>query len=87
MKALDLMNSCRKPGAGMIELAMRGFSDLEIEQCWMVGDRNEDQQCAEAAGIKFVWASVMHAEFAGSGIQEVKCPHISADILKEFISL
>jgi D-glycero-D-manno-heptose 1,7-bisphosphate phosphatase len=87
MKALDLMNSCRKPGAGMIELAMRGFSDLDIAQSWVIGDRPEDQQCAEAAGVKFVWAAVMHAKFAGSGMREIECQHIDPDVLTEFLSL
>jgi D-glycero-D-manno-heptose 1,7-bisphosphate phosphatase len=87
MKTLDLMNSCRKPGAGMIELAMRGFSDLDIAQSWMIGDRPEDQQCAEAAGIKFVWASVMHSKFASPGMREIECQHIAPDILMEFLAL
>jgi len=87
MKSLDLMNSCRKPGAGMIELATKGFSDLDIAQSWMIGDRPEDQQCAEAAGIKFVWASVMHSKFAGPGMREIECQHIAPDILMEFLAL
>jgi D-glycero-D-manno-heptose 1,7-bisphosphate phosphatase len=88
MKTLDLMNSCRKPGAGMIELAMRGFSDLDIAQSWMIGDdRAEDQQCAEAAGVKFVWAAAMHAKFAGPGMRELKCQHIDPNVLTEFLSL
>jgi len=87
MKTLDLMNSCRKPGAGMIELAMRGFSDLDIAQSWMIGDRPEDQKCAEAAGVKFVWASVMHAKFAGPGMREIEYQHINPDVLMQFLSL
>jgi len=87
MKTLDLMNSCRKPGAGMIELAIKGFSDLEIADCWMVGDRPEDQKCAEAAGVKFVWAPVMHAKFTVSGMREIECQHIAPDILMEFLAL
>jgi D-glycero-D-manno-heptose 1,7-bisphosphate phosphatase len=53
--------SCRKPGHGMLLVAARPLA--ELKDCWMIGDRPEDQQCAEAAGVKFVWASVMHRHF------------------------
>lgn len=77
--------SCRKPGHGMLTVAARSMADLS--DCWMIGDRPEDQQCAEAAGVKFVWASVMHAKFAGPGMREINCQHIEPDILMEFLAL
>jgi len=77
--------SCRKPGHGMILTAARPLA--ELKDCWMIGDRPEDQQCAEAAEVKFVWASVMHAKFAGPGMREIECQHISPDILMEFLAL
>jgi D-glycero-D-manno-heptose 1,7-bisphosphate phosphatase len=77
--------SCRKPGHGMILTAARPLA--ELKDCWMIGDRPEDQKCAEAAGVKFVWASVMHAKFAGPGMREIECQHISPDILMEFLAL
>ena len=77
--------SCRKPGYGMLKLAARSLTDLS--NCWMIGDRPEDQQCAEAAGVKFVWASVLHAEFAGPGMREIDCQHIAPDVLMEFLAL
>jgi D-glycero-D-manno-heptose 1,7-bisphosphate phosphatase len=77
--------SCRKPGHGMITVAAQSMTDLN--DCWMIGDRPEDQQCAEAAGVKFVWASVMHAKFAGPGMREIECQHIEPDVLREFLSL
>lgn len=44
----------RKPGSGMIELAMDAFPKaLEYQ---MVGDRDEDYQAAQAANIPFLWA-------------------------------
>lgn len=55
--------------------------------CWMVGDRPEDEKCAEAAGIKFVWASVVHAKFAGPGMREIDCLHLDPNVLAEFLSL
>jgi D-glycero-D-manno-heptose 1,7-bisphosphate phosphatase len=77
--------SCRKPAHGMILVAARPLA--ELKDCWMIGDRPEDQQCAEAAGVKFVWASVMHAKFAGSGMREVECQHFDPNVLTEFLSL
>lgn len=77
--------SCRKPGHGMLLIAAQALADLR--ECWMIGDRPEDQQCATAAGVKFIWASVMHAKFAGPGIREIECRHIAPDILTEFLGL
>jgi len=52
---------CRKPEPGMIfDLIMR-WSSLNLTT--FIGDRPEDQQAAEAAGVKFVWAW----EFFGRG--------------------
>src|SRR4028118_1129431 len=76
---------CRKPGYGMILVAAQGLTDLS--NCWMVGDRPEDQQCAEAAGVKFVWASVMHAKFAGPGMPQSEWQHIEPDVLMQFLRL
>jgi D-glycero-D-manno-heptose 1,7-bisphosphate phosphatase len=77
--------SCRKPGHGMISVAARSLA--ELTDCWMIGDRPEDQKCAEAAGVKFVWASVMHSKFAGPGMREIECQHIDPNVLTEFLSL
>lgn len=49
----------RKPGTGMVQAAIE---DLEtppetISQILMVGDRETDKQCAEAANIVFLWAN------------------------------
>jgi len=79
--------SCRKPGCGMILVGLQGFYSVDIGDCWMIGDRPEDEACALAAGIKFIWASVMHAKFAGPGMREIECQHISPDILMEFLAL
>lgn len=46
----------RKPGTGMLNLAL---SELQIDwgfSCLMIGDRDEDFQCAANAKIPFVWA-------------------------------
>ncbi|MEG3875759.1 HAD-IIIA family hydrolase [Microcoleus sp. herbarium7] len=77
--------TCRKPGNGMILLASQTVTNLS--DCWMIGDRPEDQQCAIAAGVKFIWASVLHTKFAGPGVREIECQHIDVDVLTEFLSL
>ena len=59
----------------------------ELKDCWMIGDRPEDEACASAAGIKFIWASVMHAKFAGPGMREIECQHIEPDTLMDFLAL
>jgi D-glycero-D-manno-heptose 1,7-bisphosphate phosphatase len=54
-----LFDSFRKPGCGMIDLALSDFLKAgmsENSQYLMVGDRPEDQQCAEKAQISFLWA-------------------------------
>jgi D-glycero-D-manno-heptose 1,7-bisphosphate phosphatase len=79
--------SCRKPGCGMILVGLQGFYSVDIGDCWMIGDRPEDEACALAAGIKFIWASVMHAKFAGPGMREIECQHIDPDVLVQFLSL
>jgi D-glycero-D-manno-heptose 1,7-bisphosphate phosphatase len=44
----------RKPDIGMIDLISY---DYEFWQGLLVGDREEDKQCAESAKIPFMWAS------------------------------
>jgi D-glycero-D-manno-heptose 1,7-bisphosphate phosphatase len=57
----DSSQSFRKPGIGMISLVSSHFSSLS--NCYMVGDRPEDEQCAEAAGIDFMPADVWRDRF------------------------
>ena len=80
----DLPVSCRKPEFGMLLIAAKGNIHKDS---WMIGDRPEDEACSIAAGVKFVWASVMHAKFANSGMREIDCQHIPADVLMEFLAL
>ncbi|MEG4013103.1 MULTISPECIES: HAD-IIIA family hydrolase [unclassified Microcoleus] len=80
-----LIISCRKPGHGMIVTAARGLTDLS--DCWMIGDRPEDEVCAKSAEIKFVWASVLHAKFSAPGIKEIDCLHLDPDVLMQFLGI
>ena len=43
--------NCRKPKTGMIESAMADF-DIDLENSWMVGDKNIDVETGIAANIK-----------------------------------
>lgn len=54
LEALSIWNfdSFRKPGTGMLHLAAEIYN-LDLNEAWMVGDRAEDEQCAEGAGINF----------------------------------
>jgi D-glycero-D-manno-heptose 1,7-bisphosphate phosphatase len=45
----NLIGTFRKPGAGMLK-AM----DINLEERWMIGDREEDRLAAEAAGFGFL---------------------------------
>ncbi|TAG98755.1 MAG: HAD-IIIA family hydrolase [Oscillatoriales cyanobacterium] len=76
--------SCRKPGHGMIELARTGF---DWDECWMVGDRDEDKKCAIAADINFVPTTVMLAKFTNLGMQEIECTHTDPNVLLKFLAL
>ncbi len=48
----DLSGSFRKPGSGMLQLALRQFSALP-QDCLMVGDQPADRGAAIAAAIEF----------------------------------
>jgi len=75
--------SCRKPGHGMLLIAAESFG---LEDAWMTGDRPEDEQCAAAAGIKFIPAAVMMAKFT-PGMSEIACTHTDPNVLLEFLAL
>lgn len=46
----------RKPRPGMIVEAMKAYSITDPKKVLMVGDRDEDQAAAAAAGADFCWA-------------------------------
>lgn len=50
---LGIAYQFRKPMPGMLKLAMRLHGADEV---LFVGDRPEDEEAAEAAGVSFVWA-------------------------------
>ena len=48
-------DSFRKPGIGMIQWYREQFASLPTQEL-LVGDMESDLQCAEKAGIDFLWA-------------------------------
>lgn len=64
----------RKPGAGMLLLAMGCFPCDEEDQYLYVGDREEDEQAAHAAKIPFMWAHDWLKPEQKEGPEEVDPP-------------
>ena len=60
----------RKPGAGMIYRAANDF-EIDLSRSWMIGDRDEDEKAAIAAGVNFFWADVWRMRFT-PGMYEVR---------------
>lgn len=54
--------SFRKPSWGMLQV-MEG---VDLNLSWMVGDRPEDEGCATAAGLNFMWAADWRSHFLGT---------------------
>jgi D-glycero-D-manno-heptose 1,7-bisphosphate phosphatase len=78
------MGSFRKPGAGMLNLALQFY---QPDECWMIGDREEDRLAARAAGINFMWADVWRSRFVkGLNTLDLSCRHISKEILLKFLA-
>ena len=75
----------RKPGAGMIYRAANDF-EIDLTKSWMIGDRDEDEKAAKAAGLSFMPAEIWHMRFtprhllqagepvqrSGSGMYEIR---------------
>lgn len=47
----------RKPNPGMLTYLIDSYNDTHVSRILFVGDRTEDQQAAQAAGVDFMWAS------------------------------
>ncbi|NES64855.1 MAG: HAD-IIIA family hydrolase [Okeania sp. SIO2D1] len=51
----DLIGTYRKPGSGILHHILIS-NEVDPRNCLMVGDRPEDEGCANAAGVEFLWA-------------------------------
>jgi HAD superfamily hydrolase (TIGR01662 family) len=52
----------RKPNPGMLLEAMQTCGSVGPSETLFVGDRPEDEQAAQAAGVSFVWADTFFTE-------------------------
>jgi D-glycero-D-manno-heptose 1,7-bisphosphate phosphatase len=77
------MGSFRKPGAGIVNLVLQL---LQPDDCWMIGDREEDACCAAGAGINFMWADVWRHRFTkGMDTLDLSSRDISKETLVKFL--
>lgn len=77
-------DSFRKPGAGMAQMAIETFGEIE-SGVWMIGDRPEDQGCAESAGINFMWANIARNKFIPGEHEQIT--HINREVLLKFLAI
>lgn len=78
----------RKPGEGMLVRAMVEYSpETQNSQHWMIGDRQEDELCAVAAGVNFVWADIWRHRFQ-KGMSEIDLTSrdVSRDTFRKFLA-
>jgi D-glycero-D-manno-heptose 1,7-bisphosphate phosphatase len=75
---LAISCSCRKPSAYFLNRAARDY-DLDLEQSWMIGDRDVDIECGQRAGVHTIQIASDHPttkagqvvpHFCASGILE-----------------
>lgn len=64
---LELNGTFRKPGNGMLTLAINIHG---ADECWYIGDRPEDEQAAASAGVNFLPADIWRSRFQ-PGLQEM----------------
>lgn len=78
---LDDEDNFRKPGFGMITLARQEFNLFDCDDTWLIGDRDEDKNAAENAGISFMWADKWGTRFT-SGMQQIEVTPKELDFLE-----
>lgn len=74
--------SCRKPSHGMIlNSVQKDLSQVDWKNSWVVGDKDEDQLCASAAGVNFIWASLFRSFFCS---EIVELPQRNTKMMQKF---
>ena len=79
--SIQEFGSFRKPGPGMLNLPLK-YLGVQPEDCWMVGDRSEDEQAAVAARVNFCPADVWRSRFC-VGLPKKGRGHSSEGIREE----
>lgn len=59
----EVEESFRKPDPGMLVLIHRYFDKPRLSDCWMVGDRLEDEQAAKAFGCNFMAGDILRSRY------------------------
>ena len=59
----EVQESFRKPGPGMLILLHRYFGRPPLSDCWMIGDRLENEQAAKAFGCNFMAADILRSRY------------------------
>lgn len=74
--------SCRKPSHGIIlNSVQKDLNQVDWKNSWMVGDEDEDQLCASAAGANFIWADVFRSFFCS---EIVELPQQNTKMIQKF---
>jgi D-glycero-D-manno-heptose 1,7-bisphosphate phosphatase len=62
--ASPFVGTFRKPNAGMLRAAILNHcGDKKPKDCWMIGDRPEDEEAADSAGVSFMAADIFRDRF------------------------
>jgi len=73
---------CRKPKAFFLQKAEKDY-DLDLSQCWMIGDQDTDVQCGQNAGVRTIQILNPHsAKKRGNS-----CPDYKAENLTEAVQI
>ena len=75
--------NCRKPQPGMLLRALREHN-LDLSQCWMVGDSASDIEAGNRAGCRTIWITESKASAeieSGSALLARNLPEAAAQIL------
>ncbi len=71
---------CRKPKPGMLQQAAREYS-LEMDRCWMVGDKDSDVEAGRAAGCRTILLGATQGSAADVAVKSLAAAveHILGD--------
>ncbi|MBP9706277.1 MAG: HAD family hydrolase [Oligoflexales bacterium] len=72
---------CRKPGTALVEQAKHSY-DLNLNESFLIGDKDSDMQCAENAGLTGVLFGSNPKGRRGTSTQQISQLSELTDILK-----